>query len=1050
ENLIVLDDATHPVVDDPVTSREIINDFLSLIHDVQNVSTHEVEHKMLFGVCYTTVLSHPKADRNQLINTLRSHLNNAQFANFINDAAPGAGICQLRTEILAMTFLSPSNTLIPWELLPADSGQRTTALTGIRTALTGLSENNQIDLFNILRFPKASLKALDLVVANLLTRLFSGNSLETVMGNRNNADQLFNHLIHGPNAPDSTLPANPVTPNGIIARMVGPLWSQIARIAPVIPSATGSAITGDMPSLFGIPERIPEITYIVNALPGDNGFISSATNYHQAYGLSPHSFQSLEGLVGAIRTPDSHIGRLRIVGHVGLSDDSLTANLNAQFFNEGPRIIPEAMLRGFGISDEAGLRSILDETNYLNPVSPVYEDLVANVIQILKNLNHEVLIPFGTVSANALAGDFRLLMNYCSDWVFAHLGTITGNGTDINNTSRGYLKNTIQRLFNIVRDRLNGTTIGSRAVTSAEMDELLITLARYNKVQFSFLSLRPIPVFGSMVNLILGGLRDESANTPLLTKFCLQSNGPPSGSDLEKFLNICSDLYFLEYAPDGNIKLDGTNLTTGNVSQRNDLSSALNLVADRIRDRLSGTNICSGAPTLTQADVNSLRSAILALNPDQTNITSFGSVTLSNPIGSSNLTSTNNNGIPVPVQIFNICNTANNAVSNNFRSKLNQVKARFDENSWIDIRGCRIGQDTNYLEALRIFFGRPDHLPSVSGPEWWQSFPSAGFIPLADEAAVDTLWGSGDNTGHQGHTARDIQDVFDRVRSLSGVDIHIDFWKDVSNFSNFRFVAQVWKGELQPLPMQAPRLSDFNSLNFTNTINRISEIFNLAGSAPTGATLTRIQNNHTVIAALQSEVDNIQQLSGQSSPSSSALLASHNRLHAISTDLGQTTVPASAPAGLTAAQLSGWASALVTSVDTDIIGGGNNNTEIETFRQALHAKVNIPESDDSTATGNGRSDFRYYFFIGLPLLVEPLNNWFFYVLHAQRNEAIRSFMRAHWQDVLPTGNQVAASNINHERARQLSILTERDDTGTDTDDYVNPYPEFNQHIITRQ
>jgi hypothetical protein len=45
---------------------------------------------------------------------------------------------------------------------------------------------------------------------------------------------------------------------------------------------------------------------------------------------------------------------------------------------------------------------------------------------------------------------------------------------------------------------------------------------------------------------------------------------------------------------------------------------------------------------------------------------------------------------------------------------------------------------------------------------------------------------------------------------------------------------------------------------------------------------------------------------------------------------------------------------------------------------------------------------------------------------------------------------VAASNINHERARQLSILTERDDTGTDTDDYVNPYPEFNQHIITRQ
>ncbi|MDD4144158.1 MAG: hypothetical protein PHN68_05945, partial [Prolixibacteraceae bacterium] len=1016
-----------------------------------------------------------------------------------------------------------------------------------------------------------SLKALDLVVANLLTRLFSGNSLETVMGNRNNADQLFNHLIHGPNAPDSTLPANPVTPNGIIARMVGPLWSQIARIAPVIPSATGSAITGDMPSLFGIPERIPEITYIVNALPGDNGFISSATNYHQAYGLSPHSFQSLEGLVGAIRTPDSHIGRLRIVGHVGLSDDSLTANLNAQFFNEGPRIIPEAMLRGFGISDEAGLRSILDDTDYLNPTAPVYDNLITKLLRLLYQLHPDVMVPFGNITSGSLTGDFQQLIFACSDLLYVLRASVTIADNSLSDTNRNRIRDTIHLLFNIFRDRLVGITVHANPLTANDMDTLRTAVEGITLIQFAFLS-DPFPIFGSLINRILSGLR---FNTILLNKFCLSTNGPASGSDLEQFLNICSDLLYLELVPNSNLQIDGnqltnsekTNLTnalntaanhvrgriegtticgsisltatdvddlksaildlsisdlgwtsTGNytghgntspifdslinrilsglrfntillnkfclstngpasgsdleqfmkicsdllyvhlipendllmdgnqltASQKTNLTSALNTAANHVRGRIEGTTICRPI-SLTETDINNLRSAILRLSLSDLDMTSLGNFDTGTPIASYSFTDAAGAD-----RLFSILNTANAAMGRYFRRHLNQVKARFDENSWIDIRGCRIGQDTNYLEALRIFFGRPDHLPSVSGPEWWQSFPSAGFIPLADEAAVDTLWGSGDNTGHQGHTARDIQDVFDRVRSLSGVDIHIDFWKDVSNFSNFRFVAQVWKGELQPLPMQAPRLSDFNSLNFTNTINRISEIFNLAGSAPTGATLTRIQNNHTVIAALQSEVDNIQQLSGQSSPSSSALLASHNRLHAISTDLGQTTVPASAPAGLTAAQLSGWASALVTSVDTDIIGGGNNNTEIETFRQALHAKVNIPESDDSTATGNGRSDFRYYFFIGLPLLVEPLNNWFFYVLHAQRNEAIRSFMRAHWQDVLPTGNQVAASNINHERARQLSILTERDDTGTDTDDYVNPYPEFNQHIITRQ
>lgn len=1063
ENLIELDDQTHPVADDPVTSREIINDLLPHIHSIKNVGTHESENKMLFGVSYVAALNHRTADREQLINRLRTHVNSNLAADFYTDSAPGAGICRLRPEILAMTYASPASPLIPWQLLPSDAAQRTTSLATLRTTLAGLTQDNMADLFNLMRFPKASLTALDAVISNIRTQLFSGDPLDTIMGNSTNATDLFNHLIHGPNAPNSTLPANAMTPNSIIGRMIGPLWQQVARVAPTVPSTTGNAVLGTVPSLFGTPERVPELTYIVNALPNDNGYITSATNYHQTYGLNPQNFTSLQGLVQTLAGSSSHINRLRIVGHAGLNPSN-EANLFAAFFNTGPRVITRAMLKGFGENDEKGLRAILDPTGFENPTAPVYQDLVGQLLNVLYNLHPEVMTPFGTVTSANLTGDFKLLMYYCSDILFARLGTITANGTDITNTNRNRLKASLLLLYNFVRDRIGGTTVstGTRAVTNGELDTLRTTIDGYTVLQISCFSVRPFPVFNSIVNPILSALRANSAHSTLLGKFCLQTNGPASGSTLETFLKICSDLLTVRLLPAADLQLDGQAFTN---AQRTALTNALNSAADKIKTQLANTTICSTAPaSVTDTDINALKTAILALSMDDINMASLGSRSFVNPVGSTGYTATtgrdeDGDGVddPAPVTIFDILNTANTAIGSNWRQHLNSTKNRFDENSWIDIRGCRIGQDRSYLDAVRDFFGRPGHLPAVSGPEWWQSFPQAGFVVnLADEAAVDGLFGNGDTSVGQNHSDLDITTVFDRVRTLSGVDQHISFWKTVADFSNFQFVAMVWKGGLQPLPMRAPRLSDFGTINFTQTIQRISEIFNLGASLPANATLTRIQNKHSAIAALQTEKETIQQLTGQASPLAADITASHGRLLAVSNDLGQTTVPASPPAGLTVAQLTAWATTLSGFVDTSIIGGGNNNTEINTFRQALRTKVNIPESNDQTAAGNGRSDFRYYFFCGLTLLVDKLNNWCFYSLNTHLNASIRSFMQVHWQDALPSGNLIAASTMNQNRSRQLSVLTEQgvdaitgEPDGVDTANYVNPYPEFNQHIITR-
>lgn len=84
---------------------------------------------------------------------------------------------------------------------------------------------------------------------------------------------------------------------------------------------------------------------------------------------------------------------------------------------------------------------------------------------------------------------------------------------------------------------------------------------------------------------------------------------------------------------------------------------------------------------------------------------------------------------------------ANRAIAGGFRATLNAARLRFDSDSWIDIRGCNVGDNPDYLRAVSRFFGRPTALPHVSGPDWYQVFPTLGNQPLANDAAVDALAG---------------------------------------------------------------------------------------------------------------------------------------------------------------------------------------------------------------------------------------------------------------------------------------------------------------------
>src|SRR4051812_46774841 len=124
--------------------------------------------------------------------------------------------------------------------------------------------------------------------------------------------------------------------DNVLAMMVSDLYTLIGSVAPPVTGA-GSSISGfsnvgTPPAIFGIPEHVPEETYIVQPLTGDNGFIASANGYHTTYGLNPVTIHSLEHLAHLLTGHSTHIDRMRLVGHIGLSDTG-DANLFVAFFD---------------------------------------------------------------------------------------------------------------------------------------------------------------------------------------------------------------------------------------------------------------------------------------------------------------------------------------------------------------------------------------------------------------------------------------------------------------------------------------------------------------------------------------------------------------------------------------------------------------------------------------------------------------------------------------------------------------------------------------------
>jgi len=181
----------------------------------------------------------------------------------------------------------------------------------------------------------------------------------------------------------------------------------------------------------------------------------------------------------------------------------------------------------------------------------------------------------------------------------------------------------------------------------------------------------------------------------------------------------------------------------------------------------------------------------------------------------------------------------------------------------------------------------------------------------------------------------------------------------------------------------------------------------------------------------------VEDLAAQASPAAASLTRLFNDLSGLQTTIGASgLVPNTAPARLEASDLQGYFLPMAAHLES--------GSDLVSFRRAVANKLNATTAANPLHAAN--PTFRFYFFTGLALIVDEMNDCAFYFLDPLRNGAMRSFMRGQWQGTIPAGNHIESTSAADPNSRRVSLLTETDTSGGDVANYINPYSEFHAHI----
>jgi hypothetical protein len=388
---------------------------------------------------------------------------------------------------------------------------------------------------------------------------------------------------------------------------------------------------------------------------------------------------------------------------------------------------------------------------------------------------------------------------------------------------------------------------------------------------------------------------------------------------------------------------------------------------------------------------------------------------------------------PNALNNFLLAGRAGDAVIAGFREQLNKVRKRFSTTSAIDIRGCRAGDDRDYLLAVQDFLGQPSAKPAVTAPRWFQAFAGTNsYSHPADRAGVHALLTTGT-------AAAEIRKGFETWATLTHVDPeHKKVWIDTLDGDAVKFVLLDWRKKLPALPVAAPALTTYLAMNFIDFVNKSADFFNVpTASMPSAATLTgidtyittKLKNYSTQLLAFVDGATDQTKLN-------TILTALNN----INTELGNAVTPVPvAPIGYKT--LMDYQDKLIKFINDNKIAG------IKPFMTAIRNRIN-----DSTDPGL----YYYMLFSGMPVFVFAdheavvahrvnVQHNRLVILDAFADAAYRTWVQLSWAEPLPAGNRFITLHPADFTSRRSMMMVEAADN-SNSGAAVCPHPDYFTHM----
>lgn len=512
-------------------------------------------------------------------------------------------------------------------------------------------------------------------------------------------------------------------------------------------------------------------------------------------------------------------------------------------------------------------------------------------------------------------------------------------------------------------------------------------------------------VFTGIMTNLRSFISSHSQFTNALTPFSLQSSGLPTG-DLKKFFEQCFDFVFIGTA--GRIK----NSSGGNITptQRNICKRFIAAIITQLGLKVQNTTV-SGT-LITAAHLSTLRDAITGMNVADLNV---GTHTYS----LSSFAPDNMNYYPT-------LDNAARAVNANFRANLLQARQRLSASSKIDIRGCRAGEDSDYLLSIREFFHQPVSPGlTVSAPRWFQSYTPLGWERPRNRADITSyltrnIFASAVPPSEQ-RTA-----VSDWAEKIKVNPLHTQFFDTLLGGPAVAFCDVSWIGRIPSLFIPTPGIAALAGTAFPALVTTLGNFFNVpAASMPSSSQLTGLTS---LLSSISTYNQSLLATVNATTPAGT-LNTLFNGLKQVNTSLGQSLVPATAPSPLTAVLIGQYQTALINFLET------NQLAPIKAFMTA---------AKNSLQSGDGL--YYYILFAGLPIFFFnrfTLNHNGLMVFQPHQSPALQSWYKCIWAEALPSGSASATAAINQAAARRVPTLQ---DDHTLTELAMCPSGRYGDHL----